>query len=93
MTGHDIRAVRRKYGMSHATFASLIGSAQSTVYRWEASGNTQLAIDQGHRRIIAVMDAFHDAAVAADVDRFVQSHGGLHGLYILLRHVYGDEDE
>jgi len=53
MTGREIRAVRKRLGLSQALFAEMVGVQRNTVARWERD---ELAIGEPAARFIKIID-------------------------------------
>jgi len=53
MIGQEIRAVRKRLGLSQSLFAELVGVQRNTVARWERG---ELTIGEPAARLIKIID-------------------------------------
>ncbi len=98
MTGDAIRSLRVRLQLAPQQLAELLGASISTVYRWEAAGPVEVAIDPFQLRILGLLreqmaaaDAQRQNDVAEGIAKGLLIGGGLLGLYHLLDAVFGEQ--
>lgn len=91
MTGARVRAVRVALGLDPARFSQLLGVHSSTVYRWEAAGESAPRIEPLQRQILAVAEqvSSREGAGSSVLDGLLLG-GPMLGLYRLLEFAYGE---
>lgn len=96
MTGNDVRLLRERLGLTPQQLAELLGTAVSTVYRWETAGPKEISIDPFQVRILALLreqiappGSAPRNDIATAITRGLLIGGGLLGLYYLLDSVFG----
>lgn len=83
MTGNQIRILREELELSAAEFASLMGVQQSSVYRWESSGNKRAVVEGFARQVFQLI---HDLTLKEKktVVNKLRNGGWMAGLHSLL---------
>ena len=90
------RGIRQSIGFTHVEFATLLGVAPATVYRWDQAADQN--IDPFQASVLMALRELVKGLSESDLVRFkkemkssIAVHGGLRTLYVLLSWVFDQE--
>lgn len=95
MTGHDIKRLRERIGLTAQQFADIFGVHQSTVYRWESAARSLVEIEPLQEKLLLCLGDITRGRTDAELSALYGSleialrlGGPLRAIYELLGMVY-----
>lgn len=94
MTGNDIKNLVDSLGITVQTLAELLGTADSTVYRWQTCKESDVKVDLMQKKILLLLiEETREDDDKLEFGRIITNQvmvrGGLYALYKLLNLKFG----